>query len=122
MIYPNTAVDTGGAPLSGEHRYTLRFPIANCPLASLLWNLVMYGSDILYIENDFGRYSIGSTTDGLKPDADGGLTLLIQQDRPADTANGPPAPNGPFNLTMRFYGWRPRFLTAPTSCRRSSVG
>jgi hypothetical protein len=27
------------------------------------------------VENDFRRYSIGSTMDGLKPDADGWLTV-----------------------------------------------
>jgi hypothetical protein len=47
---------------------------------------------------------IGSTTDGLKPYADGSLTLLIQKDQPADTSNWLPAPAGPFNLTLRLYG------------------
>jgi hypothetical protein len=32
------------------------------------------------------------------------LTILIQKERPADTSNWLPAPSGPFNLTMRFYG------------------
>ena len=64
----------------------------------------MYGSDMLFVENDFGRYSIGSTTDGLKSDADGGLTIVIQSDRPDDDANWLPAPAGPFTLTMRLYG------------------
>jgi hypothetical protein len=59
---------------------------------------------MLFVENDFGRYSIGSTTDGLKKNTDGSLTILIQKDRPADTANWLPAPAGDFNLTMRFYG------------------
>jgi hypothetical protein len=66
--------------------------------------MAMYGSDMLFVENEFDRYSIGSTTDGLKPDADGSLTILIQKDRPADTSNWLPAPSGPFNLTMRLYG------------------
>jgi hypothetical protein len=70
----------------------------------VFWNLAMYGSDMLLVENDFGRYSIGSTTDGFKKDADGSLTILIQKDRPADTSNWLPAPTGPFNLTMRLYG------------------
>ena len=60
--------------------------------------------NMLFVENDFGRYSIGSTTDGLKPDADGSLTILIQKDKPADTANWLPAPSGSFNLTLRLYG------------------
>jgi hypothetical protein len=59
---------------------------------------------MLLVENDFGRYSIGSTTDGLKKDADGSLTILIHHEQPADTSNWLPAPAGDFNLTMRFYG------------------
>src|SRR5208282_2953547 len=56
------------------------------------------------LENDFGRYSIGSTTDGLQTDPDGSITILTQHDRPENTANWLPAPaSGPFNLTMRMY-------------------
>ena len=64
----------------------------------------MYDEKEFFIENDFKRYSIGSTTDGLKPGADGSLTMLIQKDNPADTANWLPAPSGSFNLTLRRYG------------------
>ena len=42
---------------------------------------------MLFVENDFGRYSIGSTTDGLKKDAEGSLTILLQKDKPAEVAN-----------------------------------
>jgi hypothetical protein len=59
---------------------------------------------MLFVENEFGRYSLGSTTDGLKKDPDGSLTILIQTERPSDTSNWLPAPAGNFNLTMRFYG------------------
>lgn len=64
----------------------------------------MYGSDMLFVENDFDRYSFGSTTDSLKRNSDGSLTILIQKDKPADTSNWLPAPADNFNLTMRFYG------------------
>ena len=56
------------------------------------------------LENDFKRYSIGSTTDGLKTDPDGSITILIQNERPKDTSNWLPASKEPFNLTMRLYG------------------
>ena len=68
----------------------------------------MYSSDMLFVENDFGRYSFGSTTDGLKKNADGSLDIVIQKDEPADTSNWLPAPARPFNLTMRLYGQRPQ--------------
>jgi hypothetical protein len=64
----------------------------------------MYDQDSLFVENDFKRYSIGSTTNGLKQNPDGSITLLIQKDRPAETSNWLPAPAGAFNLIMRFYG------------------
>jgi hypothetical protein len=32
------------------------------------------------------------------------LTIVIQNNRPADTSNWLPAPAGDFNLTVRFYG------------------
>ena len=44
----------------------------------------MYGADMLFVENDFGRYSFGSTTDGLKKNADGSLDIYF----------GPKAPDG----------------------------
>ncbi|WP_218196435.1 MULTISPECIES: DUF1254 domain-containing protein [unclassified Pseudomonas] len=110
VLYPNTQVDDQGAALDGKHKYILRFEKGQQPPASLFWNMAMYGSDMLFVENTFGRYSIGSTTDGLKPDTDGSLTLLIQQGRPSETANWLPAPAGPFNLTMRFYGPGPSVL------------
>jgi hypothetical protein len=59
----------------------------------------MYGADMLFVENDFRRYSIGSITDGLKTNAAGSLDIVIQKNhRPQ------PAPAGDFSLTMRFYG------------------
>jgi hypothetical protein len=33
-------------------------------------NIAMYASDMLFVENDFGRYGIGSTTDRLKKNSD----------------------------------------------------
>ena len=104
VIYPNTSVDDKGDALTGAHKYVLHFDAAKLPPVSVFWNMAMYGSDMLFVENDFGRYSIGSTTDGLKPNADGSLDILIQNQRPADTSNWLPAPEGDFNLTMRLYG------------------
>jgi hypothetical protein len=105
LVYPNTAVDADGDPLTGENTYTLRFGADRIPPVSVFWNMSMYDPGELFIENDFGRYSIGSTTDGLKTDPDGSITILIQYEQPDDTANWLPAPaTGPFNLTMHMYG------------------
>jgi hypothetical protein len=73
---------------------------------SVFWNLNMYDEKEFFIENDFKRYSIGSTTDGLKKGSDGSVTIHIQKDNPGPDkqSNWLPAPTGNFNLTMRLYG------------------
>jgi hypothetical protein len=104
VIYPNTSVDDKGQPLNGSNKYVLHFEAGKLPPVIVFWNMAMYASDMLFVENDFGRYSFGSTTDGMKKGKDGSLTILIQHDKPADTSNWLPAPTGDFNLTMRLYG------------------
>ena len=47
----------------------------------------MYDAGEFFIPNDFGRYSIGSTADGVTHDEDGSLTVLIQAEQPDDTSN-----------------------------------
>ena len=110
VIYPNCTVDDKNKPLDGANKYVLHFEKGKQPAVSVFWNLAMYASDMLFFENDFGRYSIGSTTDGLKENSDGSLTLYIQNAKPDDTSNWLPAPAGPFNVTMRFYGPRTSVL------------
>ena len=121
VIYPNTSVDDKGEPLTGEHKYVLHFDAGKLPPVIVFWNMAMYASDMLFVENDFGRYSIGGTTDGLTKSPDGSLTILIQKDKPAGTSNWLPAPAGNFNLTMRLYGPRPLSLTVPIGCPQLGV-
>ena len=85
---------------------SLRFEKDKIPPVSVFWNMSMYDDKEFFIENDFKRYSIGSTTDGLKTDADGSITIYIQHENPgADKqSNWLPAPAEGFNLTMRLYG------------------
>jgi Protein of unknown function (DUF1214) len=62
----------------------------------VFWKLAMHGEDMLFTENDLGRYSIGSTNDGLTYNPDGSLARHLQHD-PADNdtarANWLPAAN-----------------------------
>jgi hypothetical protein len=106
ILYPNTRVDDQGAPLTGANKYVLRFAKDQIPPVSVFWNLNMYDEKEFFIENDFKRYSIGSTTDGLKAASDGSITIFIQKDNPGPDkqSNWLPAPAGSFNLTMRLYG------------------
>ena len=64
-----TRVDAHGEALSGARRYVLHFYAGKLPPVSVFWNMAMYGPDMLFVENDFGRYRIGCTTDGLKPES-----------------------------------------------------
>jgi hypothetical protein len=106
VIYPNTKVDADGSALNGKNNYILHFENGQLPPVTVFWNLSMYASDMLFIENDFKRYSIGSTTDGLKTNEDGSLTIYMQNERPSvdKVSNWLPAPKDGFNLTMRLYG------------------
>ena len=106
ILYPNTRVDDKGEPLSAANKYVLHFDKDKTPPVSVFWNMSMYDDKEFFIENDFKRYSIGSTTDGLKKNVDGSIDIYIQKDNPgADKqSNWLPAPAGSFNLTMRLYG------------------
>lgn len=106
LFYPNTRVDDQGESLSGTNRYELRFDKDKLPPVAVFWNMSMYDEKEFFIENETGRYSIGSTTDGLATAEDGSITVYIQHDRPEaeKASNWLPAPNGSFNLTMRLYG------------------
>ena len=111
VIYPNTAVDDKGEALTGERKYVLHFDAGKLPPVSVFWNMAMYGSDMLFVENDFGRYSIGSTTDGLKtecrrladdPDPEG------PPRRHLELAAGAGRPVQPDDALLRARDARPR--------------
>lgn len=104
LLYSTTTVDERGEPLEGSHAYVLRFEHGQSPPVAAFWNLALYCDDLRFFENEMGRYSIGSTTDGLIVAADGSLSIRIQSAPPEEKANWLPAPKGPFSLTMRLYG------------------
>jgi hypothetical protein len=65
------------------------------------------GTTQLLIENPINRYLINSPMmPELKKNADGSLTLFIQNEEPTDPiqkANWLPAPNGPIYVVLRLY-------------------
>jgi hypothetical protein len=105
-IYLNLENDPAtGAPLDGRRRWKLIVP----PIAaSGFWSLTMYEKDadgrLFFTQNAIGRYSVGDRTAGITRRPDGSIEILLQHDRPADTANWLPTPNGPMALTLRVYG------------------
>jgi hypothetical protein len=107
-MYPATRIDSDGQTLDGsQHNYTLTFPRGQLPPVNAFWSLTMYdGKTQLLIENPINRYLINSPMlPAIKTNADGSLTLYIQNKSPgADKeSNWLPAPNGPIYLVIRLY-------------------
>jgi len=106
--YPLTRTDAAGEPLDGsKHNYTLTFPAGQLPPVNAFWSVTMYdGKTQLLIKNPINRYLINAPMlPNMTKNADGSLTLYIQQDSPgADKeSNWLPAPNDLIYLVMRLY-------------------
>jgi hypothetical protein len=106
-IYPLYFVDADRQRLDGTNRYVLRFAPGQLPPVHAFWSLTLYQlpSSLLYA-NPLDRYLINSPMlPGLVRDADGSITIHVQNERPAkgQEANWLPAPKGPFFSVMRLY-------------------
>ena len=106
--YPLAKVDSDGQALDGsKHNYTLTFPAGQLPPVNAFWSVTMYdGKTQLLIKNPIDRYLINSPMlPDLKKNADGSLTLYIQNRSPGKDkeSNWLPAPDGPIYLVMRLY-------------------
>lgn len=101
-------VDNQGRPAdASKHDYTLHFNKGALPPANAFWSLTMYdGATKLLVDNPLNRYLINSRMlPQLKLDADGGLTLYVQNASPGKDkeSNWLPAPKGPFYGVLRIY-------------------
>jgi hypothetical protein len=101
MVY----LDDDGNALDGANRYELRFDRE--PPVGAFWSVTMYDDrDFFLVANPIDRYSIGDRTPGLQRDADGGLTIVMQRDEPAEPerrANWLPTPARGFRPILRMY-------------------
>jgi hypothetical protein len=106
-MYPTYYVDESKQKLTGANRYTLRFAPGQLPPVNAFWSLTMYDEpESLLVANPINRYLINSPMlPQLKKDADGGLTLIIQNESPGKEkeSNWLPAAKGPFSMIMRLY-------------------
>jgi hypothetical protein len=106
-MYPAYYVDATKQKLDGANRYTLHFAPGQLPPVNAFWSLTMYDEpQSLLVANPLNRYLINSPMlPQLKRDADGGLTLIVQNESPGKEkeANWLPAPKGPFSMIMRLY-------------------
>ena len=108
-LYGNSLVEAwyGGCVGDGGKLSSVHFAADQLPPARFFWSLTLYTlPDRLLYANDLKRYSIGDRTPGLKPDADGGLTLYLGHASPgADKAsNWLPTPEGRYSAIARIYG------------------
>lgn len=106
-MYPAYRADSEGQALSGANRYTLHFANGEYPPVKAFWSLTMYElPQSLLVANPINRYLINSPMlPHMKKDADGGLTIYIQNESPGKDkeSNWLPAPKGPFAAYMRLY-------------------
>jgi len=106
-MYPFYGVDSDKQTLKGSNHYTLHFAKGQLPPVNAFWSVTMYEmpKSLLYA-NQLNRYLINSPMlPHLKFDADGGLTLIFQNESPGKDkeSNWLPAPKGPFFVAMRLY-------------------
>jgi len=111
-IYPLNLADEAGKPLSGASKYVLHFEKSSLPPVGAFWSITLYDSDGFQVANSMDRFAVSSWMP-FRYNDDGSLDLYFQQEGPgADKeANWLPAPNGPFNLTMRLYAPKSDALT-----------
>ena len=106
-MYPMYLVDAAKQKLDGANRYTVRFAPGQLPPVNAFWSLTMYKMpQSLLVANPINRYLLNSPMlPQFKKDADGGLTLHIQNESPGKDkeSNWLPAPKGPFVMAMRLY-------------------
>ncbi|MGJ7506163.1 DUF1214 domain-containing protein [Variovorax sp. GT1P44] len=91
----------------GSKLSTVHFAPGQLPPAKFFWSMMLYTlPDRLLYANPLKRYSIGDRTEGLKCDADGGLTLYLGHASPgADKeSNWLPTPEGRYSAIGRIYG------------------
>lgn len=106
--YLTMPADANGQPLDGSKAtYSLTFPKGQLPPVKYFWSVTLYRlPERMLVDNPLDRYSIGSTTPGLKENADGSLTIYVSAKSPGKDkeSNWLPAPEGPFWTLMRAYG------------------
>jgi hypothetical protein len=107
-VYLSTTTDANGQPFDGSRTsYTVTFPKGQLPPVDYFWSITMYKLPQRWlVENPIRRYSIGSSTPGMKTNSDGSLTIYVSAKSPGKDkeSNWLPAHAGPFWTVLRAYG------------------
>lgn len=111
-VYPMSLSDNRGKPFNGKNRYVLHFDKNGLPPVNAFWSITLYDDDGFPVSNILNRFAISSWMP-TRYNPDGSLDIFIQNGRPGKDgeANWLPAPQGPFNLTMRLYAPKSEVLT-----------
>ncbi|MDE1991099.1 MAG: DUF1254 domain-containing protein [Rhizobiaceae bacterium] len=113
-IYPIYFTDSSGKPLTGSSKYSVHFAADGLPPVNAFWSLTLYKlPSSLLSANPLHRYLINSSMlPDLKRDADGGITIYVQNASPGKDkeSNWLPAPDGPFFIATRLYWPKPDAL------------
>jgi hypothetical protein len=111
-IYPLNLVDEGGHPLDGRNDYTIHFDKTQLPPVDAFWSVTLYDNKGFQVANPLNRFAVSSWMP-FQYNPDGSLDLYFQHESPGKDKewNWLPAPQGPYNLTMRLYGPKSDALT-----------
>ena len=115
-IYPLNLGDQDGRPLDGANKYTITFDESSVPPVDAFWSITLYDPEGFQVANSLNRFAVSSWMP-FQMNTDGSLTVYVQNESPGedDEANWLPAPQGPFNLTMRLYAPKSQALTGKWS-------
>ncbi len=111
-IYPLNLGDSDGKPLDGANAYTIHFEKDQIPPVQAFWSITLYDDEGFQVANAINRFAVSSWMP-FAYNTDGSLDLYFQNESPGagKEANWLPAPNGPYNLTMRLYAPKSDALT-----------
>ncbi|MEJ8857576.1 DUF1214 domain-containing protein [Variovorax robiniae] len=97
--------DASKQRLDGAHAYQLTFKAGALAPVKGFWSVTLHDAEHFFAPNSMNRYSLGTKNKGLVYNADGSLTLYVQNTPPSidKLANWLPAPSGEFELFLRAY-------------------
>jgi len=97
--------DASGARLDGNNSYSIKFAKGELPPVKGFWSLTLYSKEHFFVPNELNRYSLGTKNKNLQFDADGSLTIYMQNTPPEESKrnNWLPAPKEAFSLYIRCY-------------------
>jgi len=108
-------LDSDGNPVTGDKNYTMTFKETPPYIPPGFWQLRMWDGVSCYpVANPINRYVFGSDNTDAKRNADGSLTVYIQNQNPGKDkeANWLPSPKGSMRLVISSYAPGPGMVAA----------